>query len=313
MAAQLAGQGATVVCTARTAERAQEACAAAEAAWEGGDVLPGAEKGTFVPLALDHADLASVRAAGEEIAKRFPKVHQLHCNAGVMGNPFGRTKDGFEQQWCINHLSHHLLLQILLPCLKKAGSTATPARVLMYASCSGDNIDSFEGCKRPAEIAWDDPNLREADPKSYDPGAAYSQAKLAQILSAKHASELYGPTVIAVSMHPMSVLKTGLSRHFIPVGTGKLAAVVKTVVEYVFRLQHGHWFNTGFEAIQTPMHCALSSEVVPGAYYSQTPAAYLGKGWIEGEWPMEVPNATINDPAAPAKLWALTEKELEGF
>ena len=85
-----------------------------------------------------------------------------------------------------------------------------------------------------------------------------------------------------------------------------MAAVVKTVVEYVFRLQHGHWFNTGFEAVQTPMHCALSSEVVPGAYYSQTPAAYLGKGWIEGEWPMEVPNATINDPAAPAKLWALT-------
>ena len=110
MAAQLAGQGATVVCTARTAERAQEACAAAEAAWEGSDVLPGEKKGEFVPVALDHADLASVRAAGEEIAKRFPKVHQLHCNAGVMATPFGRTQDGFEQQWCINHL----LLQILI-------------------------------------------------------------------------------------------------------------------------------------------------------------------------------------------------------
>merc|ERR1719247_3206455 len=99
----------TVVVTARSQRRAEEAAAAARAVWRGG----GDVAGDIVPVAMDNADLDSVRSAAEDILKRFPKVDLLVNNAGVMApNTLERTKQGHELQLGVNHLSHFELLHL---------------------------------------------------------------------------------------------------------------------------------------------------------------------------------------------------------
>ena len=61
---------------------------------------------------LDLADLRSVRAFAE---KWTQDIHLLVNNAGVMVPPLGRTADGFELQFGINHLGHFALTNLLLP------------------------------------------------------------------------------------------------------------------------------------------------------------------------------------------------------
>ena len=53
-----------------------------------------------------------------------------------MSTPYHITKDGFEQQWEVNYLSHFLLTSLLLPLLKTAGNPNESARVINVSSCA---------------------------------------------------------------------------------------------------------------------------------------------------------------------------------
>ena len=52
-----------------------------------------------------------------------------------MFTPYLLTKDGFEQQWAVNYLSHFLLTSLLLPVLKSDGSPNECTRVINVSSC----------------------------------------------------------------------------------------------------------------------------------------------------------------------------------
>ena len=81
-------------------------------------------------LPLDLADLASVKAAAAQLRADHQQLDLLICNAGVMVPPEGRTADGFELQFGINHLGHFALVLQLLPLLQ----AATAARVVAVSS-----------------------------------------------------------------------------------------------------------------------------------------------------------------------------------
>jgi NAD(P)-dependent dehydrogenase (short-subunit alcohol dehydrogenase family) len=83
-------------------------------------------------LALDLADLASVRAAAAAVAARPEPLDLLVDNAGVMAPPRRETADGFELQLGTNHLGHFALTGLLAEKLE-----AAPApRVVTVTSCS---------------------------------------------------------------------------------------------------------------------------------------------------------------------------------
>ncbi|MGW8376248.1 oxidoreductase [Streptomyces sp. ODS28] len=86
---------------------------------------------------LDLADLSSVRA----FATALPcdRVDLLINNAGVMAVPYGRTADGFETQFGVNHLGHFALTGLLLERLLDAPG----ARVVTVSSLAHalSNID----------------------------------------------------------------------------------------------------------------------------------------------------------------------------
>lgn len=103
-ARELARRGARVLLACRDERRGKEAAARIRGAVPDADV-------EFA--ALDLADLSSVR---EFAAAYTPdRLDLLINNAGVMALPYGRTADGFETQFGVNHLGHFALTGLLLP------------------------------------------------------------------------------------------------------------------------------------------------------------------------------------------------------
>jgi retinol dehydrogenase-12 len=134
----LAGRGASVYVASRSRDKGEAAVAAIKAA-------TGSDSVFF--LALDLADLESVRACAEGFLAREEPLHVLVNNAGI-GGARGLTRQGFELMFGVNHLGHFLLTQLLLGRLV----ASAPARVVTVSSdshYSARGID-FEALRRPA-------------------------------------------------------------------------------------------------------------------------------------------------------------------
>jgi NAD(P)-dependent dehydrogenase (short-subunit alcohol dehydrogenase family) len=154
----------------------------------------GAEVTATTRPELDLADPASV--------DRFVRgwsgpLHILVNNAGVMATPETRTPEGRELQFATNHLGHFQLSLGLHEALAAAGG----ARVVVVSSVGHIN----------GEVLFDDVDFVR---HPYDPWAAYSQSKTANILFAVEAARLWAPDRIAVNaLNPGRIWGTGLSRH----------------------------------------------------------------------------------------------------
>src|SRR3954468_10271591 len=97
----LGGLGANVIMTARDMDRGQAAL----------DELLAAQPEAEIELReLDLADLDSVC----EFASTVGELDVLINNAGVMMPPHGRTRQGYELQFGVNHLGHFALTGLLL-------------------------------------------------------------------------------------------------------------------------------------------------------------------------------------------------------
>ncbi|MFI6071391.1 SDR family NAD(P)-dependent oxidoreductase [Actinoplanes sp. NPDC051343] len=124
-------------------------------------------------------------------------LHILVNNAGVMATPETRTPEGRELQFATNHLGH---LQLSLG-LHEALAAAGGARVVVVSSVGHIN----------GEVLFDDVDFVR---HPYDPWAAYSQSKTADILFAVEAARLWAADRIAVNaLNPGRIWGTGLSRH----------------------------------------------------------------------------------------------------
>jgi NAD(P)-dependent dehydrogenase (short-subunit alcohol dehydrogenase family) len=75
-----------------------------------------AEGGSAEYLHLDLASWESVRGASETFLRTGRSLDVLINNAGV-GATNGKTEEGFEIHWGVNHLGHFLLTHLLAPAL----------------------------------------------------------------------------------------------------------------------------------------------------------------------------------------------------
>lgn len=71
-----------------------------------------------------------MRKFADAFKAKYPKLHLLLNNAGVMALPWRRTSDGNELQMQSNHFSHWLLTGLLLEPLK----AAAPSRIVNHSS-----------------------------------------------------------------------------------------------------------------------------------------------------------------------------------
>ena len=121
--------------------------------------------GSFELVALDLANLKSVRACADELLAKGQFFDVVIANAGVMATPFGHTADGFETQFGTNHLGHFVLINRIAPLLRKG------SRVINLSSAG----------HRFSNVDLNDPNFERT---AYDPFVAYGRSKTANILFA---------------------------------------------------------------------------------------------------------------------------------
>lgn len=153
----LAQKGASVILASRDAAKVKAAMQTIKA------TAPAAQ---LEHIALDLADLGSVRVFAQTFSARHVRLDILCNNAGVMALPQSKTKDGFEMQIGTNHLGHFALTAQLLPVIEK-----TPgARIVTTSS----------GFHWLGRIRFDNLNSE----KSYSRWGAYCQSKLANLLFA---------------------------------------------------------------------------------------------------------------------------------
>lgn len=185
-----AKRGAKVILASRSIERGQEAHAKLTKETPDADVEV---------MELDLGDLESIRNFTHAYQKKYDRLDVLLNNAGVMTTPYGKTKDGFEQQLGINHLGHFALTAQLFDTIKK-----TPgARIV--------NISS--NAHRQGKIDFN--NLMFEDGEGYTPMKAYAQSKLANLLftfELQRKVEEAGLTVRVAAAHP-GIANTNLTRH----------------------------------------------------------------------------------------------------
>jgi len=275
---QLVNQGALVVAACRRVEAGREATAH----------LAG-ESGAVEVAELDLASLNSVRRFAEAFKTRHRRLDGLVNNAGVMNTPQGRTTDGFETQFGVNHLGHFLLTELLLDTLR----ASAPSRVVCVSSVAHAGIGG-----QPATLDFDDINFES---RAYNPQKAYNQSKLAIVVYARHLAErLDGTGVSVFSTHP-GWIRSNLVQHTMPTW-------VQNVVLRPFSGMLG--MLSSKEGAQTQLHCLLDDDAPThsGAYFSQNSILYPDKRDRAGGWPMRSPNPLTYNKTLADQLHAVSAR-----
>lgn len=237
-------------------------------------------------IALDLADLNSVRKFSEEFINRYSKLDILCNNAGVMALPHRKTKDGFEMQIGTNHLGHFALTGRLLPVLKKTRN----ARVV--------NVSS--GYHWFGSIRLDDIN-RE---RGYRRWPAYCQSKLAVLMFSFELQRRFrreGISAISAAAHP---------------------GYAKTNLQFAGPAMEKTWFAQKIGALTMELSNLIAAQP---ARMGALPLLYAATAPEMGEFPFFGPRfelrgyPVVSRPAPRAcdetvakKLWTLSE-ELVGL
>lgn len=182
----------------------------------------GAAPDGAVVLQLELSSLASVRSFADAVIERLgsDEIDVLVLNAGV--NPpdaQGRTQDGFETAFAVNHLAHYLLVRLLLPRL---------ARDAVVVLTTSGTHDPAEGAMVPPPRHADAELLAHPD---LDPevdattreaaGRAYSSSKLCSILTVRALRglpEAAAKNLIVLAYDPGPTPGTGLLRNAPAIG-----------------------------------------------------------------------------------------------
>lgn len=203
----LADHGAEVILACRSTERGEAARRQLVAA------VPHAHAHV---MKLDLQDLSSIAAFAHELHDHTSRLDVLLNNAGIMGTPYGVTRDGFEAQMGTNHLGHFALTGRLLGALAR-----TPgSRVVTVSSTA----------HRTGTMRFD--NLLFEDGRGYTPLKAYGRSKLANLLFAyelQRRFEQHGMDSISVAAHP-GASQTNLGRH---IENARLLRLLRPVLERV--------------------------------------------------------------------------------
>lgn len=175
-ALELARRGARLILAGRSREKTEPVLAEVRGL--------GAADPAFVPL--DLADLSSVRAAAARIRDDHEAPKVLVNNAGLAGHR-GRTRDGFELTFGVNHLGPYLLTRLLLPRVV----SCAPARIVNVASKAHYRATGFD---------WDAVQRSTATVTGL---REYERSKLANVLFTKALARRHDPAELATwSVHP---------------------------------------------------------------------------------------------------------------
>lgn len=271
MAREVARQHATVIMACRSLRKGQAAIDTIRL-----DV-PDAQ---LRLMALDLADLSSVRAFADDLVRQATVIDVLCNNAGVMAIPYRQTVDGFEMQLGTNHLGHFALTGLLLDCLLAAPS----ARVVTVSS----------GAHKMGKMDFGDLNWEEG----YKKWPAYGRSKLANLLFTQELQRRFdaaGVNAIAVAAHP-GYAATNLQMAGPQMENSTIGETVSSFFNHLFA-------QSAEQGVLPQLYAATMPDVQGGAYYG--PDGFME---MRGYPQQTTPNEAAQNEADAAKLWAISEK-----
>ena len=267
----LAGAGARVLMAARNADKATRAR---------DEVASSARGAEPEVVALDLADLGSVRTAAADIAKRVDAVDVLMNNAGVMALPLGRTAEGFEMQMGTNHFGPFALTALLLPQL-----LATDAARVVTTSSGGHKV---------GRMRWHDLHWRN----SYRRWGAYAQSKLANLLFAyelDRRASAARTSLVSVAAHPGYA-----STHLQAAGP---EASGRRLMGRVMALGNRLLAQSADDGALPQLYAATMPDVSGGDYFG--PGRLME---LRGAPTKVTASAAARDRASASRLWGVSER-----
>ncbi|MHB9753905.1 oxidoreductase [Streptomyces sp. BYX5S] len=236
--------------------------------------VPGAQA-EFAPL--DLGDLASVRAFAE--ARGDGPLDLLVNNAGVMALPFGRTADGFERQFGVNHLGHFALTGLLLPRL-----LAAPAPRVVTVSSGLHALSNIDIADLNSE-------------RSYGRWTAYARSKTANLLfvhELARRARAAGTGLVAAAAHP------GYAATELQARSARTEG--RTGMQRFFEIGNRYFGQSAAGGALPTLRAATDPGVRPDAFYG--PRVLMWRGAPARSWRA----SWSRDDAAGERLWAASEQ-----
>ncbi|MEP1150648.1 MAG: SDR family NAD(P)-dependent oxidoreductase [Balneola sp.] len=231
-------------------------------------------------IQMDLAEQASVKAAAAKVLEKVTRIDALICNAAIAQVPNQKlTVDGFESQLGVNHYGHFTLQGLLFPLVEES-----KGRIVTVGSM-GYNM----GLKT---IKFDDMNWNN----DYTPNDAYSQSKLAQIMSVYELQDKLekadNTDVKVYACHP------GSSR------TSLIDTSGSFMMRMIFNLMKFSPLTQSAEKGAYPMlMCATEHDLDQKAFYGPT-----GFNNFKGPVGAHKLEPHAKDKAVAEKLWEVSEK-----
>ncbi|MFD3562348.1 oxidoreductase [Streptomyces sp. NPDC058686] len=268
-ARELARKGARVVLACRSETRGTAALERLRSE------VPGAQA-EFEQL--DLGDLSSVRKFAGSYGSG-ERLDLLINNAGVMALPLGRTADGFETQFGVNHLGHFALTGLLLPrLLDTPGARVVSVSSMLHAL---------------ADIDVADLNSE----RRYRRWVAYGRSKTANLLFIHELARKLaarGSDVVAASAHP-GYASTNLA-------TQGARMEGRKAVERVVELGNRAMAQSAEAGALPTLYAATAPGVRPDSFTGPSLMMWRGapaKSWRAGR--------TLDDVSGE-RLWAASEQ-----
>lgn len=231
-------------------------------------------------IRMDLAEQASVRKTAQEVLDSVTRIDALICNAAIAQVPNRKlTIDGFESQLGVNHYGHFILQGLLFPLIEESNG-----RIVVVGS---------EGYKMGLRtIKFEDMNWE----KSYTGNDAYSQSKLAQIM-----------TVYELQDRLKKAGKTNVKVYACHPGASS-TSLIKTsggmMTRFIWQLMKTSPLVQSAEKGAYPeLMCATEENLDQKAYFG--PTKRMQTGGPVGECVLE-PHA--KDKKVASKLWGGSEK-----
>lgn len=258
----VAAQGATTVLACRNPAKAEAAAH---------EVTQRTWNDDVHVVALDLADLASVRKAADDILSRWDRLDVLDNNAGGTWTQRQETAQGLEYTIGVCHIAHFYLTRLLLPRLQ----ASAPSRVINVTSVG--HHAAFKGMR------FDDLQSEHG----YDGMEVYCRAKLANVLFTRElARRTTGTGLTANAAHPGWVRsRFGMDGDT----TGRSAFGFRAMRPFQISPRTG---------AKTSVYLASSPEVATrtGEYWVRSKPGHMGKH--------------ARDDAAALRLWDESEQIL---
>jgi NAD(P)-dependent dehydrogenase (short-subunit alcohol dehydrogenase family) len=225
----LALQGCAVYILCRSPVKAEEAVRKINA-----KCTEKKSQGSCSALALDLADLDSVKQCTEEIRMKFQdkKIDFFFCNGGIMSQPYSKTRQGYEIHFGTNHLGHFALIGGIIDLLRKSS-----ARVVIL---TGD-IAVWETDATP-DYVYDG-----------DGTDAYCRSKICNQSFGKELQQRY-PELTVFVVHPGVV-----DSNLFSLDEGFLHSIELMIRPYIM--------IDCAKGSQSSLYCALTDQVPAGSYF----------------------------------------------